>query len=170
MAAESVIAIRCDSAGGDGCGVVVVLAGRFFAGARAASACRLARLDPVPVSGASERCVGPGTLCRRCWHLGILHMLDYLHYAGPATICSRIRRILAGEQVVCPPFLTGSAFVEICLGYLLIICLLQRPIALFVTLVILFHDLYVDGRGDVSMVHFMTSRACRLNLMCSMSH
>jgi hypothetical protein len=32
-------------------------------------------------------------------------------------------------------FLMGAAFVEFCLGYLLIICLLQRPLALVVTLV-----------------------------------
>ena len=85
MAAESVIAIRCDSAGGDGCGVVVVLAGRFFAGARAASACRLARLDPVPVSGALVLALyvdGVGTLAFcTCW-----------------TICTMLGRLLSARE------------------------------------------------------------------------
>lgn len=45
-------------------------------------------------------------------------------------------------------FLLGSAFVEMSLGYLLIICLLQRPIALLVTLVF-FSTTLIFGKLEV---------------------
>ncbi len=108
---------------------------------------------------------------------GMLHMLDYLLYAGvgyfllagentnakfqssalPALYFTLGFSLcwVALEKVVYPEwglsvleqqshlamgldlslFLTASAFVEFCLGYLLIIGLLQRPISLFITLV-----------------------------------
>ena len=45
-------------------------------------------------------------------------------------------------------FLIGAAFVEFCLGYLLIICLLQRPLALVITLVF-FTTTMVFGKLEV---------------------
>lgn len=45
-------------------------------------------------------------------------------------------------------FLTGAAFVEFALGYLLIICLLQRPLALIITLVF-FMTTMVFGKLEV---------------------
>lgn len=45
-------------------------------------------------------------------------------------------------------FLTGAAFVEFALGYLLIICLLQRPLALVITLVF-FSTTLIFGKVEV---------------------
>ena len=45
-------------------------------------------------------------------------------------------------------FLIGAAFVEFCLGYLLIICLLQRPLALVITLVF-FTTTLVFGKLEI---------------------
>ena len=139
----------------------------------------------IPVGGALVLALyvdGVGTF-------GILHMLDYLHYAGggyyllvsqadPRWRASGLPALystvgfslcwLGFEKLVYPKwglyvlqqnpalslgldlefFLTGSAFVEICLGYLLIICLLQRPIALLVTLVF-FSTTMLFGKVEV---------------------